>query len=82
MRQHGPHTLTEYGITTTFVDIFNEEEVKNAIKDNTKAIFIETLGNPHSDVVDIEKIAKIAHSHKIASLKLNLAAAWSLFLNT
>ena len=59
------HTLTEYGITTTFVDIFNEEEVKNAIKDNTKAIFIETLGNPHSDVVDIEKIAKIAHSHKI-----------------
>lgn len=59
------HTLTEYGISTTFVDIFNEEEVKNAIKDNTKAIFIETLGNPHSDVVDIEKIAKIAHSHKI-----------------
>lgn len=59
------HTLTEYGISTTFVDIFNEEEVENAIKDNTKAIFIETLGNPHSDVVDIEKIAKIAHSHKI-----------------
>lgn len=59
------HTFTDYGISTTFVDIFNEAEVENAIKDNTKAIFIETLGNPHSDVVDIEKIAKLAHSHKI-----------------
>ena len=59
------HTLPQYGITTTFVDIFNEEEVKAAIKDNTKAIFIETLGNPNSDVVDIEGIANIAHAHKI-----------------
>lgn len=59
------HTLPQYGITTTFVDIFNEEEVKAAIKDNTKAIFIETLGNPNSDVVDIESIANIAHAHKI-----------------
>ncbi|MBQ2800938.1 MAG: O-acetylhomoserine aminocarboxypropyltransferase/cysteine synthase [Lachnospiraceae bacterium] len=59
------HTLPQYGITTTFVDIFNEEEIKAAIKDNTKAIFIETLGNPNSDVVDIESIANIAHAHKI-----------------
>ncbi len=59
------HTLAEYGITTTFVDIFNEEEVETAIKDNTKAIFAETLGNPNSDVLDIEKIAGIAHKHKI-----------------
>lgn len=59
------HTLPQYGITTTFVDIFNEEEVKAAIQDNTKAIFIETLGNPNSDVVDIESIANIAHSNKI-----------------
>lgn len=59
------HTLPNYGIETTFVDIFNEDEVKAAIKDNTKAIFIETLGNPNSDVVDIEAIAKIAHANKI-----------------
>lgn len=59
------HTLAEYGITTTFVDPFNYEEVENAIKENTKAIHIETLGNPNSDVVDIEKLAKIAHAHKI-----------------
>jgi len=59
------HTLPSYGITTTFVDPFNYEEVENAIKDNTKALFIETLGNPNSDVVDIEKLACIAHSHKI-----------------
>ena len=59
------HTLKEYGITTTFVDPFNFDEVENAIKDNTKALFIETLGNPNSDVVDIEKLADIAHSHKL-----------------
>ena len=59
------HTLPQYGITTTFVDIFNEEEVKVAIQDNTKAIFIETLGNPNSDVVDIQSIADIAHENKI-----------------
>ena len=59
------HTLPQYGIKTTFVDIFNEDEVKAAIQDNTKAIYIETLGNPNSDVVDIESIAKIAHEHKI-----------------
>jgi O-acetylhomoserine (thiol)-lyase len=59
------NTLPDYGITTSFVNIFNYEEVENAIKDNTKAIFIESLGNPHSDVVDIEKVAEIAHKHKI-----------------
>lgn len=59
------HTLPEYGITTTFVDPFNYEEVEGAIKENTKAIHIETLGNPNSDVVDIERLANIAHAHKI-----------------
>lgn len=59
------HTLTDYGISTTFVDPFNEEEVKAAIQENTKAVFIETLGNPNSDVVDIEKLADIAHEHKV-----------------
>ncbi len=59
------HTLPEYGITATFVDPFNYEEVEAAIQENTKAIHIETLGNPNSDVVDIEKLAEIAHAHKI-----------------
>lgn len=59
------HTLPEYGISTAFVNPFNYEEVEAAIQDNTKAIFIETLGNPNSDVVDIEKIAGIAHLHQI-----------------
>ena len=59
------HTLSEYGISTTFVDHFNYEEVERAIRDNTKVLFIETLGNPNSDVVDIEKLAGIAHAHQI-----------------
>ena len=59
------HTLPQYGITTTFVDIFDLDAVEAAIQDNTKAVYIETLGNPNSDVVDIEAIAKIAHAHKI-----------------
>lgn len=59
------HTLPAYGITTTFVDPFDYDEVERAIQENTKAVFIETLGNPNSEVVDIEKIAKIAHAHKI-----------------
>ncbi len=59
------HTLPEYGITATFADIFDYGEVEKAIQENTKAIFIETLGNPHSDVADIEKLAEIAHAHKI-----------------
>ena len=59
------HTLPDFGVDTTFVDIFNEDEVRGAIKENTKLLFIETLGNPNSDVVDIEKAAAIAHEHNI-----------------
>ena len=59
------HTLPDYGITTTFVDPEVEGSFEAAIKENTKAIFIETLGNPHSNIIDIEKVAKIAHDHKI-----------------
>ena len=59
------HTLPQYGIQTTFVDIFDEKEVESAINEKTKALYIETLGNPNSDVVDIESVAKIAHKHKI-----------------
>lgn len=59
------HTLPQYGIDTKFVDIFNEEQVEGAINEKTKALYIETLGNPNSDVVDIESVAKIAHKHKI-----------------
>lgn len=59
------HTLPEYGIKTTFVDPFNYEQVEAAIQENTKAIHVETLGNPNSDVVDIERLAQIAHAHKI-----------------
>lgn len=59
------HTLPQYGIKTTFVNIFDFNAVEEAILDNTKAIYIETLGNPNSDVVDIEALADIAHKHKI-----------------
>ena len=59
------HTLVDFGVTTTFVDPFNLEEVEGAIKENTKAVYIETLGNPNSEVVDIEALAEIAHKHKI-----------------
>lgn len=59
------HILPQYGIDTNFVDIFNEEQVESAINEKTKALYIETLGNPNSDVVDIESVAKIAHKHKI-----------------
>ena len=58
-------TLPRYGITTTFVDINNLEEVEAAIKDNTKLVLIETLGNPVINIPDIEKIAEIAHKHQI-----------------
>lgn len=59
------HTLPEYGITASFVDPFDYEAIQTAIQENTKAIFIETLGNPNSDIVDIEKLAEIAHANKI-----------------
>ena len=59
------HTLRTYGIDTTFVDPADPNNFKKAIKNNTKLVFIETLGNPNSDVIDIEEIAKIAHANKI-----------------
>lgn len=57
------HTLKQFGVETTFVDAHNLEEVENAIKPNTKAIYLETLGNPNADIPDIDKIAEIAHKH-------------------
>ena len=57
------HTLPQYGIETTFVDAHDLEEVEGAIKDNTRAIYLETLGNPNSDIPDIDAIAKIAHKY-------------------
>ena len=57
------HTLTQFGVTTTFVDAHDLEEVENAIQPNTKAIHLETLGNPNSDIPDIDAIAAIAHKH-------------------
>ena len=57
------HTLPQYGITTTFVDAHNLAEVEGAIKENTRAIYLETLGNPNSDIPDIDAIAEIAHKH-------------------
>ena len=59
------HTFPEYGVKTTFVDPSDLKSIEDAIQENTKAVFIETLGNPNSDVVDIEAIAKIAHENKI-----------------
>ena len=59
------HTLPEFGITTTFVDSDDVSNFEKAIQSNTKAIFIESLGNPNSNVIDIEKVAEIAHKHKI-----------------
>ena len=57
------HTLPQYGISTTFVDAHNLKEVESAIQDNTRAIYLETLGNPNSDIPDIDAIAEIAHKH-------------------
>ena len=57
------HTLPQYGITTTFVNAHNLAEVESAIKENTRAIYLETLGNPNSDIPDIDAIAQIAHKH-------------------
>ncbi|MBQ5485089.1 MAG: O-acetylhomoserine aminocarboxypropyltransferase/cysteine synthase, partial [Lachnospiraceae bacterium] len=57
------HTNEDYGVSTTFVDPFNFEEIEGAIKENTKALYVETLGNPNGEVVDIEAWANIAHKH-------------------
>jgi len=59
------HTLPQYGVNTTFVDAHKLDEVENAIQENTKAIYLETLGNPNSDIPDIDAIAKIAHRHRL-----------------
>ncbi|MBP5753834.1 MAG: O-acetylhomoserine aminocarboxypropyltransferase/cysteine synthase, partial [Treponema sp.] len=59
------HTLPNYGINTTFVDIHNQAEVEAAIKPETKALYVETLGNPNSDVADIDLLSQIAHKAKI-----------------
>ena len=57
------HTLSQFGVTTSFVDIHNLEEVEAAIRPNTKAIYLETLGNPNSDIPDIDAISELAHKH-------------------
>ena len=57
------HTLPQYGVETTFVDAHNLAEVEGAIRDNTRAIYLETLGNPNSDIPDIDAVAEIAHRH-------------------
>lgn len=59
------HTLPAYGITTTFVDPDEEDAFESAIDENTKAVYIESLGNPNSNIIDFEKVARIAHSHNI-----------------
>ncbi len=59
------HTLPTYGVTATFVDPSDLQNFEKAIRPNTKALFIETLGNPNSNIIDIEEVAAIAHSHKI-----------------
>ena len=57
------HTLVQFGVSTTFVDAHNLDELEGAIKDNTKAVYLETLGNPNSDIPDIDAISEIAHKH-------------------
>ena len=59
------HTLAQFGVETTFVDAHNLNEVEQAIKENTKLVFLETLGNPNSDIPDVDAITKIAHNHQI-----------------
>ena len=59
------HTLPNFGITATFVNIHDLEEVEQAIQENTRALYIETLGNPNSDIPDIDALAQLAHKHEI-----------------
>ena len=68
------HTFVDYGVTTSFVDPFDYAAVEAAIKDNTKALYVETLGNPNGEVVDIEKWAEIAHKHGLPLLVDNTFA--------
>ncbi len=73
------HTLPQYGIETTFVDIHNLDEVEAAIRENTKAIFLETLGNPNSDIPDVDAVAVLAHRHGIPVVIDNTFATPYLF---
>ena len=73
------HTLPQYGITTTFVDPDEEGSFERAVQENTKALYIETLGNPHSSVIDVEKVAAVAHAHKIPLVVDNTFASPYLF---
>ena len=73
------HTLTDFGIETTFVDGGQPENFEHAIKENTKAIFIETLGNPHSTIVNVDAVAAIAHKHGIPLIVDNTFATPYLF---
>lgn len=59
------HTFPQHGVTTTFVDPDDPQNFENAIQENTKAVFIETLGNPNSNIIDIQAVADIAHKHNI-----------------
>ena len=72
------HTLSSYGVQTSFVDAHNLDEVEAAIQDNTKAIYIETLGNPNSDIPDIDALAALAHKHGLPLVVDNTfgAAYW------
>ncbi len=72
------HTLPQYGVSATFVDAHNLKEVEDAIKEDTKAIYIETLGNPNSDIPDIDALAEIAHRHDLPLVVDNTfgAAYW------
>ena len=72
-------TLTGFGITASFVNIHDLEEVENAIKDNTRAIYIETLGNPNSDIPDVDALALLAHKHGIPLVVDNTFATPFLF---
>ncbi len=73
------HTLPQYGISTTFVDIHNLEETEAAIQNNTKALYLETLGNPNSDIPDVEALSEIAHRHGIPVVIDNTFATPYLF---
>jgi len=73
------HTLRQFGIDTTFVNAHDLSEVENAVKENTKAIYLETLGNPNSDIPDVDEIAKIAHRHGIPIVVDNTFATPYLF---
>lgn len=73
------HTLPQYGITTTFVDPDEEGSFERAVQENTKAFYIETLGNPNSSVIDVEKVAAVAHAHKIPLVVDNTFASPYLF---